>query len=100
MPNQSAKLIPGFLSINDLVNSQGELVITMEYDSKTKEMFIVSCAPLPSNSKPADIAAAYLSLCDCDSVSLSSFFLSHTGDLDRTQPELRTVDRTYTILNA
>ena len=72
----------------------------MEYDSKTKEMFIVSCAPLPSNSKPADIAAAYLSLCDCDSVSLSSFFLSHTGDLDRAQPEPRTVNRTYTILNA
>jgi len=88
------------LSFNDLVNSQGELVITLEYDTKTKDMYIDAYVPLPIETKPADIAAAYFTLCDYNTPSLDSFFLSDSFTLDHTPLAPRQTMPTYTILNA
>ena len=62
-------------------------------------MSIEACAQLPPNTKPADLAAAYFSLCDTDTPALSSFFLADI----RIQPPAASKPpraQTYTILNA
>ena len=66
----------GFLSINEFADGQGDLALSLEYDSTSQHLSIEACVPLPQDTKPADLAAAYLSLCDLDSSSLSSFFTS------------------------
>jgi hypothetical protein len=93
----------GFLSFDDLAASQGELAISMEYDSSTEKAHIEACAQLPDTPKTADVAAAYLTLCNFESPTLDSFF--HPQNLDtpspkptRTDPTNRT--STYTILDA
>src|SRR5713101_3832928 len=88
--------ITGFLSIDDLASGQEELAISVKYDSVTDNLCIAACAPLPQNTKPADIAAAYLSLCDTDGPQL--FNLSHTHDLENPEQCMKAC--TYTILNA
>ena len=60
------------MSIDDLASGQGELAISLEYDTGTKDLSIAACAPLPPSPKPADVAAAYLSLCDISSLSNAS----------------------------
>ena len=95
MRTNQKRNITGFLSIDDLASSQGELAISVEYDSVTDNLCIAACAPLPQNTKPADIAAAYLSLCDTDGPQLFNLF--HTHDLEN--PEQRMKARTYTILD-
>ena len=69
----------GFLSIDDLVEDQGELALTIEYDSTTQTTLIEACAPLADDTTQGDIAAAYVSLCDSASPSFSSLFLSSTS---------------------
>ena len=63
-------------------------------------MSIAACAPLPQDTKPADLAAAYLSLCDADGPLLYNFFHSTTADADKNSLEPRMKAREYTILNA
>src|SRR5258707_12163124 len=69
---------PGFLSIDDLVTDQGELAIRFKFDHQTQTATIEACATLIPNTKPTDIAAAYFTLCDSDSPSFNSYFLSDT----------------------
>ena len=64
------------MSIDDLVEDQGELALTIEYDSTTQTASIEACAPLADDTMQGDIAAAYVSLCDLASPSFSSLFLS------------------------
>jgi hypothetical protein len=61
-------------------------------------MSIAACAPLPQNTKPADVAAAYLSLCDTDCPSLFNFFHAEHSGLDQPAPEPRLKTRKYTLL--
>jgi hypothetical protein len=88
------------LSLDDLADSQGELAISIEHDSNTNKLLIAACATLPSNPKPADIAAAYLSLCDTSEPQLFNFFHSITDIIDRDKPRPRPAVQEYTILNA
>ena len=87
--------LSGFLSIEDLADSQGELAISLDFNSDTQALSIEACAPLPQNTTQNDIAAAYLSLCNSDSPLFSNFFLSDT----QNQSESRRVPPTYTFLN-
>ena len=64
------------MSIDDLVKDQGELALTIEYDSTTQTTSIEACAPLADDTMQGDIAAAYVSLCDSASPRFSSLFLS------------------------
>ena len=66
--------LPGFLSIDDLADSQGELALSFEFDSNTQDLYIDACAPLPQDTTQNDIAAAYISLCTSDSPPFSNFF--------------------------
>jgi len=61
-------------------------------------MSIAACAPLPQNTKPADVAAAYLSLCDTDQPPLFNFFHAETLDSDQSTLERRCKAREYTLL--
>jgi hypothetical protein len=86
------------LSIEDLADRQGELAISIEFNHSTDMLAIGACAPLPENTKPADIAAAYLSLCDSDEPSLQSFFYANSVKQAPTSPKPK--EQAYTILNA
>jgi hypothetical protein len=54
------------LSINDLVDDQGELALTIEYDAVDRCALVEACAVLPKDTTQSDLAAAYVSLCDID----------------------------------
>ena len=83
-----------------MTDGQGELAISVELDSATKELSIAACASLPPNAKSADIAAAYLSLCDCDSPSLFNFFHYRSDSTKNAKSELRLKNQDFNILNA
>ena len=76
----------------------------MEYDSTSQHLSIEACAPLPQDTKPVDLAAAYLSLCDSNSSSLRSYFASDSDTpldpLDRHSAQPRPCALAYTILDA
>src|SRR6266702_5251975 len=70
----------GFLSINDLVNNQGELTVTLDYNSSNSQVYIEACVQLLANATRKDLAATYLSLCNNDAPVFSSLFSSmHTN---------------------
>jgi hypothetical protein len=62
----------GFLSIDDLANDQGELAVTLEYNSSNQQVYIEACTQLLTNTMHKDLAAAYLSLCTEDSPALAT----------------------------
>jgi hypothetical protein len=70
----------GFLSVDDLASGQGELTISIEYDSISANLSVEACAQLPQDPKSIDIAAAYLSLCHSDAPSLHDFFHPDSTD--------------------
>ena len=94
----------GFLRFNELADGQGDLALSLEYDSTSQRLSIEACAPLPQDTKPIDLAAAYLSLCDSNSSSLRSYFASDSDTpldpLDRHSAQLRPCAPAYTILDA
>jgi hypothetical protein len=79
-------------------------VLSLEYDSTSQYLSIEACVPLPQDTKPVDLAAAYLSLCDSDSSSLSSFFASDSDTpldpLDQCPTQSCPCAPVYTILDA
>ena len=89
------------MSFDELADGQGELAISMEYNSTSQHLSIEAYVPLPQDTKPQDVAAAYLSLCDSNSPALSTYFVSdsHT-QLDLASPQLRPCTPAYTILDA
>jgi hypothetical protein len=109
------KPLPGFLSFEDLAEGQGELALSLEYDTDTKDLSIATYAPLPNDTQTDDIAAAYLSLCNTNTPLLHNFFLSKSklshSDLSKSdlspsnmipqtksEPQLKTL--IYTFLDA
>ncbi|KAF8259481.1 hypothetical protein EI94DRAFT_1813265 [Lactarius quietus] len=76
----------GFLSIEDLVKDQGELTITLDFDSDTNQTLIEACAPLVADTTQQDIAAAYISLCDADSSNFHSLFLALSDSAPAKDP--------------
>jgi hypothetical protein len=91
----------GFLRFNELADGQGDLALSLEYDSTFQHLSIEACAPLPQDTKPVDLAAAYLSLCDLNSSSLCSYFASDSDTpLDSASAQLRLCALAYTILDA
>jgi hypothetical protein len=64
----------GFLSIDDLANNQGELAVTLEYNSSNQQVHIEACTQLPTNVMCKDLAATYLSLCTEDTPALAAYF--------------------------
>jgi hypothetical protein len=65
-----------FLSINDLVEDQGELALSIDYDLANHTASVEACAILPDNTTQEEIAAAYVSLCDSNSACFDSLFLT------------------------
>ena len=76
----------GFLSIDDLVNDQGEIALTIEYDSATQNALVEACVPLEDNTTQDNIMAAYISLCDLASPTFTSFFLLDIPDSINSVP--------------
>src|SRR5882762_4307180 len=72
----------GFLSIDELVNNQGELALILEFDHTQNVCNIEACAQLPADATQKELAAAYFSLCDSNSPTLSPFF----SDSDANTP--------------
>jgi hypothetical protein len=64
------------LSIDELVDDQGELTLTIDYDLANHTAMLEACAILPDNTSQGEIAAAYVSLCDLDSACFDSLFLA------------------------
>ena len=64
----------GFLSINDLVNNQGELALTLEFNSSNHQMCIEACAQLPANATRQNLAAVYISLCSDNLLIFNSLY--------------------------
>jgi len=96
------KTTTGFLSFDDLADSQGELAISMEYNPVTQKVHIKACAPLPDTLKAADITTAYLTLCNFDSPSFESFFLSNSSTTSASEKKKISMPQhtpTYTILD-
>jgi len=79
------------LSIEDLVNNQGELAITFEAEQGPNTLYIEACAQLPANATRKDIAAAYLSLCDIESPTISTYF-SESSEPSRKTKQVYTID--------
>jgi hypothetical protein len=65
-----------FLRIDELVDDQGELALTIDYDLENHTTLLEACAILPDNTSQGEIAAAYVSLCDLDSACFDSLFLA------------------------
>jgi hypothetical protein len=78
----------GFLSIDDLAASQGELGLCLEFNHYTNILSLEACTPLPEDTQKEDLAAAYLSLCDLDSPPFHSLFLSYSSTIDHTPAAL------------
>ena len=104
MRAQVPRSLGGFLSIDDLASGQGELAISLEYDPVSADISIEAYAPLPQDTRPIDIAAAYLSLCHSDAPSLRDFFHSDTSDTSDIstppQSEPRQRASAFAIVNA
>jgi hypothetical protein len=64
------------LSIDDLVEDQGELALSIDYDSANHTTSVEACAILPDNTTQDEIAVAYVSLCDSNSTCFDSLFLA------------------------
>jgi len=64
----------GFLSIDELVNNQGELALILEFDHTLNVINIEACTQLPADATQKELAATYFLLCDSDSPTLSPFF--------------------------
>ncbi len=79
------------MSIEDLVNNQGELAITFEAEQGPNTLYIEACAQLPANATRKDIAAAYLSLCDIESPTISTYF-SESSEPSRKTKQVYTID--------
>jgi len=74
------------LSLDDLATGQGELTLTLEFDSVTNYLSIEAIMLLPQDFQKQDIAAAYISLCDIDSPSFHNLFPSDTRAIDLLTP--------------
>jgi hypothetical protein len=74
------------LSLDDLASGQGELALSLDYDSDSELLYIDACAPLPDDTQQNDLAAAYLSLCDLDFPHMRSFFFSNNRTTRDTPP--------------
>ena len=73
----------------------------MEYNSISHQLSIEACAPLPHDTKPQDVAAAYLSLCDSNSSALRTYFSSDPDiPLDLASPQPCPCVPAYTFLDA
>ena len=91
----------GFLRFDELADGQGDLALSLEYDSTSQRLSIEACAPLPQDTKPIDLAAAYLSLCNLNSSSLCSYFASDSDTpLDSISAQPCPCAPAYTILDA
>jgi hypothetical protein len=66
------------LSIDDLVDDQGELALALEFDNKTQEASLEACATLHKDTSPTNIAAAYVSLCDSEAPAFNTLFLANS----------------------
>jgi hypothetical protein len=73
------------LSINDLVEDQGELALSIDYDPANHTASLEACAILPDNTTQDKIAAAYVSLCDSNSACFDSLFLADSSQ-SRSMP--------------
>jgi hypothetical protein len=73
------------LSIDDLVEDQGELALSIDYDSANHTALLEACAILPDNTTQDEIAAAYVSLCDSNSACFDSLFLADSSQ-SRSMP--------------
>ena len=69
----------GFLRFDELADGQGDLALSLEYDSTSRHLSIEACAPLPEETRREDLAAAYFSLCDLDSLPFRTFFSSESS---------------------
>jgi hypothetical protein len=87
------------LSIKDLADGQGELMISLEYNPMTEKVALRAYMPLPQDTKPANIAAAYLSLCDSDNPRLCTFFHSNSHKTDCSNLKTCPESQIHTILN-
>ena len=85
------------MSLDDLAAGQGELTLTIDYDPSFECISIEACAPLPQDTQPKDIAAAYLSLCDLDSPPFFSTLHSDTITIEDTPA---TLHQAFSIQNA
>ena len=77
----------GFLSINELVNNQGELALILKFDHTQNVFNIEACAQLLADVTQKELMATYFLLCDSDSPTLSPFF----SDSDVNVPRANTV---------
>jgi hypothetical protein len=64
------------LSIDDLVEDQGELALSIDYDSANHTTLLEACAILPDNTMQDEITAAYVFICDSNSACFDSLFLA------------------------
>ena len=69
-----------------MATGQGELALTLEFDSITNHLSIKAIALLLQDSQKQDIMVAYISLCDIDSPSFHNLFPSDTYTIDLLIP--------------
>jgi hypothetical protein len=60
-----------------LVDDQGELTLTIDYDLANHTASLEACAILLDNTLQGEIAVAYVSLCDLDFACFDSLFLAN-----------------------
>jgi hypothetical protein len=75
------------LSIDDLVDDQGELALTIEYDAVDHHASVEVCAVLPKDTMRSDLAAAYVSLCNLDLELFDDLFLRDSAAVIPLSPE-------------
>ena len=91
----------GFLSINNLVPHQGELAITLDFNSSNQQGTIEACAQLSANTTQKDIAAAYISLCDAEAPIFNDYLTPHTPQRsDRLPDTVQQSTRNIAFANA
>ena len=69
-----------------MASSQGELALSLDYDSDSEFLSIEACAPLPEDTRRNDLAAAYISLCDLDFPPMHSILFSNSSTTNDTFP--------------
>jgi len=84
-----------------LVPHQGELAITLDFNSSNQQGTIEACAQLSANTTQKDIAAAYISLCDAEAPIFNDYLTPHTPQRsDRLPDTVQQSTRNIAFANA
>ena len=92
--------LAGFLSFDDLADSQGKLALSLRFESNTQNLYINAYILLLDNTTQQDIAVVYVLLYNTKALLFHNFFAMPVSILKSHQLVSYAMMPVYTFLNA